>query len=669
MPLSVPEECLWLIVDNLRHDRATLHSLLLVNSTMFRIAATSLYESPFRLLQEEPNWNWSPVDLSKRCEALLHLLLHSSALMPQDIKLTSPEYNSIVATAAGAAKVLRRPAGSGDGDNSAVVPLLPRYGPEIDSLPSPSTVDYLSYYTEMHHDPVLHGCFMALFPSIPNCYNADVVWFRSMVEFRNRIENAMLRRLAPQLTSLTIALPMQVPRLQLPFLSNLRRIEVLGTAYGLLTNKELVDLGKDMIASGRSPGLTPRMVVTRLDRLLTFILDHRRLYGTLKELKIEDKPVLLPGRIDRRLVELIEAMGDELEYLDVQHWPEAVLYMDTIPTKNLKSLLLHREKEPAPVFTESNTMARFLSNCRKLEEIRLYTREEDLLKAWRDDRQTKKSAPPDILWNRSFQGLEPLHRLEDTLSERKNLKRLEIEGLAESVITITNEAVELFSRDLEAITVRSWFNGILTRVPLSWSGIDRLERLVSLNLEGEVAWTFDFASLQKCPRLCYVRLAFTAPMPSRSQKKQPVINMLTRVLTLKELVLVGKWETLNNRGWPWVIRELYQLERLDLQRCEGITAEQVVELVQDVLGWSERWRLKRREEAKAGRCSEFWEQSFYGHSRLAWVIVNKGLRDAIERLWDGYERRLQEDPRLSSPTLAASFRRVRFGYVCYVWSK
>ncbi|KAI9232249.1 MAG: hypothetical protein BYD32DRAFT_428840 [Podila humilis] len=630
MPL--PEECLWLIIFYLRNDRAALHSLLLASRTLFRISVSFLYASPFRLLHNEPNMHWTVVEKTRRYDCLLHLLISSSNILEGN-----------------------QPTPSESRSNKPRAPSrLPTYGPEVSQLPSPATVDYLRYYTDMFHDPMMHETFMTLFPTIPNCYHDDVVWYRSMVEIRNRIELAMLDRLAPQLLTLTITLPMQVPRIKLPWMSSLRRLEILGTEQGLYTDFHLET--EKLIVLGSPPRPTGnRSAMSRLDKMLTFIHDHQKRFGTLRELQIDNKTVFPSKQPGSRLIELVEAMGDSLKVLDVRNWPEAVFYLDQIPVQNLRTLLLHTLKHPEQVLQVSSNMSTFLSNCPQLQEISMYVNTKDIFEAWRPERNFV-----------ALGSAQQQHRQGDPKS-MSSLTRIELAGLAEDVVVVVNEAAELFGPTLEHLTVRSWFNGKLTTTPLSWTS--SLFRLESLDLEGEVAWTFDYPSLLNCTTLSRIRLAFTGPMPSRSLKKQPAIDTLTRIFGLQELDLVGKWETLSNKGWTSVISRMHQLERLDLVGCEGVQAEQVVDLVKELIAESEKWQLnnqmqsadlgKEEGDGLAVNSEALVYQHYYGQSRLRWVIVSKHLEDAIFRCWHAYGRTMDS----CSPFVRLSFKRVRFTYV------
>ncbi|KAF9111169.1 hypothetical protein BGX27_005310 [Mortierella sp. AM989] len=648
MPTSVPEECLWLIISNLRYERATLHALLLTNSTLFRLAVSFLYASPFRMLHDERNCRWTVVERTKRYDNLVHLLIHSSKLLP-DVRY-----------------------------GHEIVSKLPRYGPEVRTLPTPSTVDYLSYYTDMFHDPMLHETFMTLFPSIPNCYMSNVIWYPSMVAVRNRIELAMMDRLQHQITSLTVSMPIHIPRIKLSLMANLRRLEIIGTNYCLLAAQ---DLEWRTPPNGNVPQPWSRYAMNRLDKMLTFIWDHQRLFGTLRELKIENKVVPTIEQ-PSRLIELVEAMGDRLEVLDVQFWPEAVLYLDRIPTSRLKCLLLHTNKDPAPVFDKGDTMSDFLGRCPKLQELSMYTGEMDLLKAWRQGLWACGVSDPNIPLTSAIGLQRPTVNPVQVDSAywsplgMTKLKRLNIVGLAQNVIAITNEASTLFASSLEELTARSWFSGKLTTIPLSWSGLT-LARLTNLNLEGEVAWTFDYSSLLDCPRLCRIRLAFTGPMPSRSSKKQPTIDNLPRVFNLKELELVGNWGTLYNRGWPGVIARMHHLEHLDLTGCEGISADHVFSLVRDSIDRSAQWR--QSEENALTENMDMIQEFMYCHSRLRWVIMSKRLEDGIRRQWHDLKRQVGCVTYVSgipaallpvagvtaSPFVRASVERVQFSFVTH----
>ncbi|KAF9999401.1 hypothetical protein BGZ80_008038 [Entomortierella chlamydospora] len=489
----------------------------------------------------------------------------------------------------------------------------------------------------MFHDPMLHETFMTLFPSVPNCYMSNVVWYPSMVAVRNRIELAMMDRVIPQVTSLTVSMPIHVPRIKLSLMANLRRLEVIGTNYCLLPAQ---DLEWRTPQNGGVSTLSFGQAMNRLDRMLMFIWDHQRLFGTLRELKIENKTVLTAEQ-PSRLIELVEAMGDRLEVLDVQFWPEAVFYLDRIPTGQLRCLLLHTNKEPAPIFEENGSMSGFLSRCPRLQELSMYTGEKELLKAWRQELWTQGTSNSSTLstsastFHQSTMNFGQMDRPYSGTFDMAKMKRINIVGLAQNVIAITNDATSLFASSLEVLIARSWFSGKLTTIPLSWSGLT-LSRLTDLDLEGEIAWTFEYASLLSCPRLCRIRLAFTGPMPSRSFKKQPAIDNLLRVFNLKDLELVGNWETLFNRGWPVVIKKLLHLERLDLTGCEGISADHVYNIVRDSINHSAQQRSSEGNDVTSS--DNIFQEYMYCYCRLHWVIVSKRLEDGIKRQWDDLKR-------------------------------
>lgn len=631
---SVPEECLWLIVSYLRHERATLHALLLTNSTFFRIAVSFLYASPFRILDEEPNYHWNVIEKTRRYDVLLHLLIQSSHLLSHI-----------------------------DGNGRRVMD-LPRYGPEVTPLPSPSTINYLAYYTDMFHDPMLHQTFMTLFPTIPNCYQTDVVWYRSMVETRNRIEYAMMDRLLPQVTSLTVAMPIQVPRIRIGYMANLRRLEVTGTDLCWLTEDDLQ--AAKVLPMNRTTRGSMGYRMTRLDRMLMFIWDHQRIFGTLRELQIENRPVVLDNQPSGRLIELVEAMGEHLEVLEVRHWPDAILFLDRIQTRHLRRLLLHLSKEPGPIFASGENMATFLGHCPDLQEFSMYMDERDLLAAWRPQYQrTLRQQSPTS--NYDWQ-----ERLILTMSP---IKRISIAGLAPNVIAVINEAVDLFAASLETISARSWFSGKPVTVPLAWPS-KTLDRLTELDLEGEVAWTFDYGSLMNCPRLCRMRLGFTGPKP----KRQPAIHYLTRLTTLQDLELVGNWQTLAIQGWPKVVAEMYHLERLELIGCEGISSDQLFVVVRDIIDRSHSWRLREQRNGGSSRRHETeqdfqslqstsatitttvaMQDLFYKTCRLRWVIANRRLEDGLYRHWSELKQ-VHGGPNGTS-YMRASLDRVRFSWV------
>ncbi|KAF9970933.1 hypothetical protein BGZ73_006197 [Actinomortierella ambigua] len=717
--IDLPEEVLLQVARCLHFDRASLVALMQAHSVLFRIAAPFLYASPFRLLQDEPNFYWPKTEETRRYDRLVHLLLVSSGLLmhrevswrgfrfPEDDSVLGQPQQSVPSRAVlGLFPSLSLSARPING-------LLPSYGPEVIPLELPTTANYLTYYTDMHHDPMLHDTFMTLFPFIPHCYRAHPVSFPALIHTRNQIELAMLDRLAPQIQSLTISLHFTVPRIKIPWLSHLRRLEVLGTEFGLLTATDMA-LGKFRITNRTTRSVELQSGTwTRLDQLLVFIADHNRIHGTLRELKIDSSleavsPHLQPSE---RLAEIVEAMGDQLEVLDVECWPDAAWYLDRIPTANLRKLILHRSKTPIQNWDHAR-FCRFLESCTLLEELQTFIAQPDVFSSWRP--------PTSVSATASFSGQRMPHNMNSEISlrspsnqplsshsrfpqRRRCMKRIELMGYAEVVNMAVNEATILFPDTLESITVRSWFSGKLSTIPLSWTTTGNatipttrqqssmyfheqiptplrpsslspsavwLPQLTELDLQGEIAWTFDFESLLSCPRLVRLRLAFSGPVPRRSIAKQAPAAVLRQLWTLKDVELEGSWETLNKKGWISTLSEVRNLERLVLSECHGAQGSDMLQLVQTILAEA-RTRCARdwSELSSVDECRAFAVHPGYCE-RLRYVHMSKRIEDAFKKLWMPYLKMLDRTctkpralPDLDHDMVHCHTHRVQFSYL------
>ncbi|KAG0368173.1 hypothetical protein BC939DRAFT_463463 [Gamsiella multidivaricata] len=80
---NLPEECLVMIFQHLRHDRSTLHALLQVDHQFFRLAVPVLYRSPFRLLESKAE-SWSWVERTQRQVLLLQLFMRAVQIKQSD---------------------------------------------------------------------------------------------------------------------------------------------------------------------------------------------------------------------------------------------------------------------------------------------------------------------------------------------------------------------------------------------------------------------------------------------------------------------------------------------------------------------------------------------------------------------------------------------------------
>ncbi|KAG0267748.1 hypothetical protein DFQ27_008393 [Actinomortierella ambigua] len=718
--IDLPEEVLLQVARCLHGDRASLAALMQTHGVLFRIATPFLYAGPFRLLQDEPNFHWVKTEETRRYDRLAHLLLVSSGLLkhreidrggfrfPEDNGALEQQHQQQGATDRALMGLFQ--------SQATIVTTrhtngqLPSYGPEVIPLDLPTTTNYLAYYTDMHHDPMLHETFMTLFPFIPHCYRAHPVAFPALIHTRNQIELAMIDRLAPQLQSLTISLHFNVPRIKVPWLSHLRRLEILGTEFGLLTSTDLA-LGKYRITNRATRSVELQSGTwTRLDQLLVFVVDHNRIHGTLRELKIDNNLEGVYLQPSERLVEIVEAMGDQLEVLDVECWPDAVWYLDRIPTANLRKLTLHRSKTPVQNWDQAR-FCRFLESCTHLEDLQTFTAQADIFSAW------QPPSPPSIralsaALSPTEQKPQPIAlknyiRTTSLRKRRRGMRRIEIMGYAEVVNTAVNEATVLFADTLESITVRSWFSGKLTSIPLSWTTTGTmapaivvagqqlsysnlheqppraprapsslsptanwLPQLTELDLQGEIAWTFDFESLLSCPRLVRLRLAFSGPVPRRSVAKQAPAEILRQLWTLRDVELEGSWETLSKKGWIGTLSQVRNLERLVLSECLGAQGSDMMQLVQTILA-----------EARA-RCARDWSEldtvdrchAFAVHpgycERLRYVHMSKRIEDAFKRLWVPYLKTVDRTctrpsalPDLAHDLIHSHIHRVQFSYL------
>ncbi|KAG0238975.1 hypothetical protein BGW41_007991 [Actinomortierella wolfii] len=703
--IDLPEEVLLQVARYLQHDRATLTALMQAHSVLFRIAVPFLYKGPLRLLQDEPNFHWSKTEETRRYDRLVHLLLVSSGLLlhrevdgqgfrfPEEEDGFGSEHNNTAGQL--------QPQSTSSQLNTS---LLPSYGPEVVALDLPTTTNYLAYCVDMHLDPMLHESFMTLFPFIPHCYRAHPVSFPALIHTRNQIELAMIDQLAPQIYALTVSLYFNVPRIKIPWLTHLRRLEVWGTEYGLLTPND-VALGDYRITKRSTRSIEARSGTwTRLDQLLMFIVDHNKHHGTLRELKIGSNPDGIDSHFysqlqpNERLIEIVEAMGEQLEVLDVECWPDAVWYLDRIPTTSLRTLILHRARTPVHNWNHAQ-FCMLLESCKHLEELQTFIAHPDIFNPWRPpvgNSGSESAFAPQKISPGRHGDYHRYHQASPLSRPRRAMKRIELMGYAEVVNLAVNEATALFSDTLESITVRSWFSGKLSSIPLSWTTTGStstsssfhqqqttpprssplssmaisLPQLTQLDLQGEIAWTFDFESLLSCPRLVRLRLAFSGPVPRRSVAKQAPATILRQLWTLQDVELEGSWETLHKKGWISTLSEIRTLERLVLSKCLGAQGSDMMLLVQTILA-----------EAR-NRCAHEWSKlttidecrAFHVHpgycERLRYVHMSKRIEDAFKRLWLPYIQTLDRTcakppalPDLLQDRVHCHTHRVQFSYL------
>ncbi|KAI8597487.1 hypothetical protein EDD21DRAFT_385337 [Dissophora ornata] len=517
----LPEECIQEIFDYLTNDVSTLHALLLVSKTFFRIAMPLLYVSPFDLL--ESNQNWSPQERTKRHASLLYLLMNCCSKERDDQQETQESDDEATKEC--------RPLWAD------LPPVCPTFQDANKSLKTP-LVDYLSAYHRHYLCMNLSSTFPIVFPNIQRYLpshslassvspslqlgNTTITMFT-----RNEIERAFLLH-RPALVK-TISLPIQ--RLAAfqsiwPKLSSLVRFELYGVSWHF-----------------------------NLDPAIEFLQQHSRLFGTIRELKMAgpNDVRLLQKPSLHRIMKAIKCP----KVIDLSRYKEATKDLNSFEIQNvsgLEQLLFDLEFVPlpqspsSPVFEPpesilSNTTTGILTaatssqikdgaqrghrqedhtldlirQCTNLTTLQIGVQTPNAF-SWAVDRY---DADPS-----SLQQLKALH-----LSSNRTVT---VQKVLEDCVYAFRDTLE----DLKGVALKlSAVAPSLSESDASFGWSWPLNRLSVLSLKGELAVWFDFESLKYCPKLSELYLTLHPYSPPEFDHLDKV-SLATQLTTLS---FVGRW--------------------------------------------------------------------------------------------------------------------------------
>ncbi|KAG0253226.1 hypothetical protein BG011_006486 [Mortierella polycephala] len=573
----VPDELFDLIIAYFVDDRETLHALLLSSRRLFLRTVPILYKSPFQLIEHSRQWNREEKD--KRSALLLALLLTSRR---REIAIQS----AAVATTTMLTTATTTPSSLTAGHVHH--PQLPRYPYRHQQSFLTATTDYLRFYTDQHNISLLRPLVtLRSMASESKTYILDES--RSMTDLQTDVAISlnMYRSEKVKVIGQPIArIPLIVH--YLPKLKSLVRLELSEIPYDC-----------------------------QIEPTIEFIRVHDACHNTLREIKIKGNDdsthQQYPGHTN--LIRIVQAMR-EPEVVDARHWREATDVLDQIPVDSLRTLLLALSDTP-PI---NISVPEYLARCGKLERLRMRISDKGLF-AWataearismNQDHQralsrslllptsrlhhTSSSSslsssylstpPTSASWqyhHHHFYDEEP----EPWLQGPPPIKSLELVGDDKSLLSAVQDAVDAFRdtlKDLKAVSmaVTMEYEPEFNIKPLTWSW--PMSQLTVLDLEGEIALSFEFSALGFCPMLRTLRLSLPPYMYSTSENGDQLNDMKARIpmiclaTSLMDLELYGKW-TVSDALLGKMVKAMARLTNLYIVDCVEYTMGGVLEVI------------------------------------------------------------------------------------------
>ncbi|KAF8988832.1 hypothetical protein BGZ52_010809 [Haplosporangium bisporale] len=533
----LPEECIQHIFEFLHRDLATLHVLIRVSKTFFRISVPLLYSSPFDLL--ESNQDWSPQDRTKRHAALLFLLMNCSASPTQNLRNDDQDQKQSIWT--------------------DLPPVCTSFQDIHWRLRQP-LVDYLALYHHHYLGMNLSSTFPIIFPNIqryspPSSSQALLLTNTTITMFtRNEIEKRFLLHQPDQVK--TVSLPIQRFAAFRPIvaqLCGLVRFELLGVSWHF--------------------DLAPA---------IDFVHQHSNMYGTIRELKMAG-PNDVRALQKPTLREILKAVRHPRE-LDLSRYKEAtkdlnsydfqniagvetlLFSLDYIPPVSILAPAVHPSSFPPP--DPSFTPALKVSTSHQGGLGSLDSRMD----------RTLEGQDNSLRVIHACTGLKHLQiginsataftwALEKFNNDPDSVMPLQVLHISSNTTAIIKRALEDCLRafqhtlcDLKGVSLK------LSAAPLlnpSFGWDWPLNHLSTLSLKGELAVWFDMRSLEFCPKLQELNLTlhpFSPPDPEHLSK-------IVLAPHLKTLSLVGRW-SMTDGLLAHLGTGLSSLENIVLDRCQ-----------------------------------------------------------------------------------------------------
>ncbi|KAG0245749.1 hypothetical protein BGX31_006223 [Mortierella sp. GBA43] len=567
--LPLPDECIDHILTYLVDERQTLHALLLSSYKLFRRTAPILYRSPFLLINQSSRWDKD--EKTSRSTVLLALLLTSRLSSQLELDEATSTWS---------------PSPLGTLTAAGVRALSQRQQRTI-------SLDFLRYYTFQYHVD-LYRSLLELRSTNSETGVPILSSTRTMAELHYDVAFDLLQYSTENIR--VISQPLErIPMLVnlIDRLRNLVRLELFGF-YGY-----------------------------QIDSVIDFIRVHDQRHKKLREIKIkgieDPQAKIVPAH--KQLARIVQAMKNA-EVVDARHWREAILVLERIPVDCLKTLLLSMAEPPPNYFS----VADYLSRCRHLEEVRMPVRDDCLFLWAANERELERhgaaaalsrsrSSPP-----MTFSGVHGARtypyansglgtstsslgwQLQRTLHLDRDmdepdshqpvrLRSLELCGEDRCLIPALQNAVDAFRDSLEILKAQSLammmdeLNPYLSGTPLTWSW--PMTRLSVLDLEGEIAATFDFAVLVFCPVLTTLRLSLPTFMYSSSEDVHYLDEMSSRMYQicnakrLQVLELIGKWPV-TDMLLKKIAEDMKQLTKLNIVSCSEYTVDGLQILVRNL---------------------------------------------------------------------------------------
>ncbi|KFH63760.1 hypothetical protein MVEG_10453 [Podila verticillata NRRL 6337] len=407
---------------------------------------------------------------------------------------------------------------------------------------NPATVDYLSYYTR-HSEKHLQNFVSLVVPDptstpLPRlAQTSSPSSSSSSPSIKARIHLGFVGHNASHLQSLCFSLHklgMLIPLI--PQLTSLTRLEL------YIPAKVTADTGA-----------------------LHFITAHTSAHpGLLREIKIEASGWGAAGGA-REVAQHVEAVGGQVQVVDVTGWIEGVQFLSMFPSDACKSLLL-RQTVP-PRLEMPGGLPEAVQRFHKLEKLR-FPAVDAALFAWAVTTTTAAATTQE----------ESVK-----MTVRPPLASLDLHGADDHLIPALSDATNAFRATMREIKGLSSFGPSSGRV-LEWGW--ELPRLTQLDLEGTVAVRFNLLALQHCPALRVLRLNIGRQIPDTwdPQIKARELAECLAQTQVASLELSGYWDVSDAdlTREETMLQVLRRLTRLNLMWCRGPTIEAYAFLMREM---------------------------------------------------------------------------------------
>ncbi|KAF9353682.1 hypothetical protein BGX34_011439 [Mortierella sp. NVP85] len=391
-PSHLPMECIELIVQYLSDDILALHSVLLSNRDLFRMAVPLLYQSPFILLHTSRTW--STYSRKLRTVHLIRLLHACAVTKPsqQEIALDSTLSLSDSSTALSAAK-------------AAILPATTSLKPPS-FTPSSLTTDYLYFYTHQKQIPKWSTIFSHLHPNAPKANQSRAAYEAAYANASTNLTFTFYSHYPSRIQVLSMS-PLQLgfimyklnrdlnidteadvdvdvnkseegeDRHGLYWLERGQGIEALGMLKRLELDFGIANRprrGAEFVSPQLGIDASTGQMLHVTDLPLMFVQEHQRLFPTCPEDTTTNGGTLLQEIAFRGSdsmwtpIDLLTQI-QPLKIVDFSAWNSDIPHLENIPSSRLESLKINTARRldfvqvPIP----------YLMQCTQLQEISMHS--------------------------------------------------------------------------------------------------------------------------------------------------------------------------------------------------------------------------------------------------------------------------------------------------------